>query len=124
MKTTRRGSWHNLVSATLALTALLAFAARSSVAQTQEPQTPTPEVQQLKDRLQLLEQTVKDLKAQIGAMETKKSAEPAIINADYSTAPVPAPESAVNVPPTPAKPQDAKGESTFTVYGFAMLDAG
>ena len=26
--------------------------------------------------------------------------------------------------PPPAKPQDSKGESTFTIYGFAMLDAG
>ena len=131
MKMACRVNCKNFVSATLVLTALLVFEARSSVAQTQtqEPQAPTPEVQQLKERLQQLEQTVKDLKAQIGAIETRKNAEPSIIRADYSTAPAPAPEpAAVNVPETPAtgapKPQDNKGESTFTVYGFAMLDAG
>jgi len=124
MKIACRVNRKNVRCATLALTALLAFEARASVAQTQEPQAVTPEVQQLKDRLQQLEQTVKDLKAQIGAIETRKNTAPAIIQADYPTAPVPAPEP-VNVPETPAKPQDnAKGESTFTIYGFAMLDAG
>jgi hypothetical protein len=123
MKIACRVNWKNVRCATLALTALLAFEARASVAQTQEPQAATPEVQQLKERLQQLELTVKDLKAQIGAIETKKNTAPAVIQADYSTAPVPAPEP-VNVPETPAKPQDNKGESTFTIYGFAMLDAG
>ena len=128
MKTACRVSWKNYIAATLALMALVAFQAHVSFAQTQEPQTSTPEVQQLKERLQLLEQTVKDLKTQLGALETKKSAAPAIIQADYSTAPTlaPAPEpAAVNAPETSTKPQDdKKGESTFTIYGFAMLDAG
>ena len=128
MKTACRVSWKNYIAATLALMALVAFQAHVSFAQTQEPQTSTPEVQQLKERLQLLEQTVKDLKTQLGALETKKSAAPAIIQADYSTAPTPAPApepAAVNAPATSTKPQDdKKGESTFTIYGFAMLDAG
>ncbi|HEX6047042.1 MAG TPA: DcaP family trimeric outer membrane transporter, partial [Pyrinomonadaceae bacterium] len=93
-----------------------------------EPQTPTPEVQQLKERLQQLEQTVRELKLQIGSIEARKN--PAsIIQADYSTAPVPAPapdpsSADATAPATPAKQDSNKGESTFTIYGFAMLDAG
>jgi hypothetical protein len=126
MKTACRGSWQNFISAALVLTALLAFQARSIFAQTQtqEPQAPTTEVQQLKERLQQLEQTVKDLKAQIGAIEARKNTTPAIIQADYSAAPAPAPDPSADAPEAPAKPQDNKGESTFQIYGFAMLDAG
>ena len=129
MKTACRVSWRNIVSAVLVLIALLAFQAPPGNAQTQqpqEPQTPNPEVQQLKERLQQLEQTVRDLKLQIGSIEARKNP-PSIIQADYSTAPVPAPapdpSSDATEPATPEK-QDNKGESTFTIYGFAMLDAG
>jgi hypothetical protein len=112
MNTACRISGKTLISATLGLTALLAFQAPPGKAQTQEPQPSTPEVQQLKERLQLLEQTVKDLKTQLGAIEARKNAAPAaIIQADYSTAPVPAPApdpSATSAPESPAKPQDDK----------------
>ena len=109
---------------TLVLVALCLFPHHSVLAQTQEPAKPTSEVEQLKQRLQQLEQIVSDLKGQINAIEETKSKTPApapaIIDATYSEAAKPvAPESAA-----PAKPQDAKGESTFTIYGFAMLDAG
>ena len=130
MKTACRVSWQNFMSATLVLIALLAFQAPPGNAQTQqpqEPQTPTPEVQQLRERLQQLEQTVRELKLQIGSIEARKTA-PSIIQADYSTAPVPAPapdpSSDATAPATPAKQDNNKGESTFTIYGFAMLDAG
>jgi len=108
----------------LTLTGLVLFS-DSVPAQTQEPAKPTPEVEQLKQRLQLLEQTVLDLKGQINAIEEAKKKEPApaaIVEAKYATAP----EAAKSPDPAPAeKRQDnAKGESTFTVYGFAMLDAG
>src|SRR4029079_2887252 len=103
--------------------ALLLFASSSALAQTPEPAKPTSEVDQLKQRLQQLEQTVVELKGQIDAIETKKkSSGPAIVEATYS----PEPATPAESPSTePVKPQDnAKGESTFTVYGFAMLDAG
>src|ERR1044072_4533683 len=100
---------------------LLLFASTSALAQTQETPKPATEVDQLKQRLQQLEQTVTELKGQIDAIETKKKdAAPAIVDAKYS-------ETTTTAPPvetTPAKPQDGKGESTFTIYGFAMLDAG
>ena len=79
-------------------------------------------MEQLKQRLQQLEQTVKELKGQITSMETRKDPASAIVEATYSHPAVPG--SAPAKETTPSKPQDQKGESTFEVYGFAMLDAG
>jgi len=91
---------------------------------TQEPAKPTSEVEQLKQRLQQLEQVVSDLKGQITAIEDAKAKTPApaaVIDATYTTTPTTTPPAE----PPPAKQQDSgKGESTFTIYGFAMLDAG
>jgi len=117
MKLTRLSSKAIVVAA-----ALLLFASSSVLAQTQEPAKPASEVDQLKQRLQQLEQTVTELKGQIDAIETKKDSPPAIVEAKYSEAAAPPP--AETTPAEPAKPQDGKGESTFTIYGFAMLDAG
>ncbi len=131
MKTHDRQSWRTYSVVTLFLTALFLFPG-SSTAQTQEPasQTPaqTPEVEQLKKRLQQLEQTVGELKGQIESLEAKKkNPAPAIIEATYTKpgaeplkSAEPEPEAASTAP---AK-QDNKGESTFQIYGFAMLDAG
>ena len=121
MSSTGRSCLRTLAGLTLALATLCLF--HSSVAaQSQEPAKPTPEVEQLKQRLQQLEQVVSDLKGQITAIEEAKSkpAAPAIIDATYSEPAKPAAEAA------PEKPQDnnGKGESTFQIYGFAMLDAG
>ena len=103
--------------------ALLLFASSSALAQTQETPKPASEVDQLKQRLQQLEQTVTELKGQIEAIETKKKdPAPAIVEAKYSETAAPPP--AETTPAEPAKQQDGKGESTFTIYGFAMLDAG
>ena len=89
------------------------------IAQTQTPEVKKPqtsEVEQLKQRLQQLEETVRELKGQITAIEdTKTNPAPQVVSAAYT-------EPAPSVPV--AKPQDPKGESTFEVYGFAMLDAG
>ncbi len=120
-----------IVLVALAIAATIFARGQSALAQTQTQQPAKPaqtEVEQLRERLLLLESTVKDLKAQIGAMEsTKKNAVPSIIEATYSPAsPQPstpvAESEPVNAPP--ANPQYPKGESTFEVYGFAMLDAG
>jgi hypothetical protein len=96
---------------------LLVIPAHSALAQTQESQKQTPEVQQLKERLRLLEQTVEQMKAQIESMEDS----PKTAAARDEKVATPA-----TTPTTEAKPQDTdkKGESTFQVYGFAMLDAG
>jgi hypothetical protein len=99
--------------------AFLFIPASSSLAQSQEPQKPTPptpEVQQLKERLLQLEQTVEQLKAQIASVEdSQKKAD--VPTAEKVSAPAAMPADA-------AKPQDNENKSTFTIYGFAMLDAG
>jgi hypothetical protein len=127
MKMTNPLSWKTYAGLTLALATLLLFPSAAAQAQTQETTKPAPqettkpasEVDQLKQRLQQLEQIVVELKGQIDAIETKKT--PAIVEATYSQPATPAETPATE----PAKPQDnAKGESTFTIYGFAMLDAG
>ena len=108
------------------LVVLCLFPTASVLAQTaptQEPAKPTSEVEQLKQRLQQLEQIVSDLKGQITAIEDAKAKPPApaaIVEATYKTPPTTEPA------PVPEKTQDknGKGESTFTIYGFAMLDAG
>src|SRR6266542_6982362 len=122
MKTNHFTGWIRIAWFSLVAVTLLGTSRHPIVAQSQEPQKQTPEVQQLKERLQQLEQTVQELKGQINAMEeTKKDPAPQIVQADYSSAASAAP------PPAPvttaSKPQDSKGENTFEVYGFAMLDA-
>ena len=80
----------------------------------------TSEVEQLKLRVQQLEDTLRELKGQISAIEESRTnpipQAPQIVDALYK-------EPAAPAEPAP-KPQDPKGESTFTIYGFAMMDAG
>ena len=104
MNTNCRSRWKKLAGFTFALVVLVLFQHNYAQAQTQEAPKETPEVQQLKERLQKLEQTVLDLKGQIDAIEEtkKKSPTPAIVEATYSE---PAPPAA---PATPAKAQDSK----------------
>ena len=87
-----------------------------------DKQADSPEVQQLKERLQRLEQTVLELKGQINTLgDASKKPEPAIVEATYSTPVTPTPTEAS------AKPQESgekKGESTFDIYGYVMLDSG
>lgn len=118
------------VNATL-LAFILSAVALSANAQTADKQTPeksdkqtaekpsdSPEVQQLKQRLQALEQTVQELKGQIDSLEVGvKLPAPKIVEATYS-APV------TDTAAAPKLQDEKKGESTFEVYGFVMLDAG
>ena len=125
MKINHRPRWVRAAGFALVAIALLLLPARSLVAQSPNQQSAkpadSPEVQQLKERLQRLEQTMLELKDQLNTMEeAKKKAEPEIVQATYTTP--------ATTPATPAaKAQDSgggKGESTFGVYGFVMLDAG
>ena len=90
--------------------------AQSTDKQTPEKQADSPEVRQLKERLQRLEQAMLELKGQLNTLEAQKKSEPEIMQATYTTPAAPA-----GLAP---KPQDKTGESTFEIYGFAMLDAG
>lgn len=117
MRINRRSGWTRFAGFALALAVLFVGQSGSTLAQTQEGEKQNSEVEQLKQRLQQLEQTVLELKGQINSIEEtkKKSPIPAVVDATYS-------ETAASAPA--AKPQDKKGESTFTIYGFAMLDMG
>ena len=120
MKTNRQSTLKKLTAFSLGFVVLLATSAIAVMAQSQQVPKQTSEEEQLKERLQQLEQTVLELKRQIESIEeAKKNPAPVIIEAEYT--PPPAPET------TAVKPKsqdDQKGESTFEVYGFAMLDAG
>jgi hypothetical protein len=128
MKSDRLSKRTILSTAALTLIAFLAITAQPVDAQTQGPQKATSEVQQLKDKLQKLEQTVQELKKQIGEMEQAKKAPAADPSTQASTR-TPAEQPAGNGNNGPAengnnKKQESNTETTFQVYGFAMLDAG
>jgi hypothetical protein len=115
-----RAAW-----ATLLAGIIVAGASRPARAQSQQDEPKqSPEVQQLKDRLKQLEQTVEELKGQLNTVETTQKAAAAqqttaapVGEAIAAGAPVPGPA------PAP-KQEEKKVGGTFEVYGFAMLDAG
>jgi hypothetical protein len=113
--------------AALTIVALLTTVAPSVAAQSQEPQKPADEVQQLKDKLKQLEKTVQDLKTQVTGMEQPRLI-PAVTRPEPPKAPETTEPSAGNSVDTTAdrgsKKNGAQSESTFQVYGFAMLDMG
>ena len=106
--------------------ASLLISLRPALAQSQDPDKEKTEVQLLKEKMQILEQTVEGLKTQLKAIEDAKKASTAVatgekigVTASTSTADV------GTTPATPgAKPDNPPGESTFEIYGFAMLDMG
>src|SRR5215217_7864085 len=93
----------------------------STVVCAQDTPTQTTDVQQMKDRLKQLEDTVRELKGQLDVIEEKKKTD---------TADAAAAASATPLPETPAKPaevvptDDTNGRTAMAIYGFAMLDAG
>jgi len=112
----------------LAVMALISVPAHSLVAQSAGPQKPTSEVQHLLDRLQQLEQTVEGLKAQLKAIEEAQKtstggATGEKVAASTSTV-APTTDATTTAPAPPARSSDPQGESSFQIYGFAMLDAG
>lgn len=122
MKSNRQ-EWMRLTTAILFAALLVAVVSRSSRAQSTDGQK-GPETQQLKDRVKQLEQTVEELKEQIKTIEnTQKKTGTAV----RETVPAAASDGIASKPAAeaPPKPQEEKkGESTLTVYGHVMLDAG
>jgi hypothetical protein len=117
MKAIRSFSRVLLTGFILALITLLVIAVQSVPAQTQKP---AGEVDQLKEKLQKLEQTVQDLKSQLADLE-----QPRLTPATTKAAPPASPSPSTEQPAANATPkQDKQGENTFQVYGFAMLDMG
>lgn len=117
MRSRGPANWISVISLALLGIGYLAFTGQ--YAQAQEPEKIGPEMQQLKEKLQKLEQTVQELKTQLAEMEKPRIAPAAAKSAQPATPP--AESAAVN---TGVKQEEKKGENTFQVYGFAMLDMG
>src|SRR5262249_6419425 len=106
----------------MAFIGVVALLLAGLVTQAQEPQKQSPEIQQLKEKLQKLEQTVQELKTQIADLQQPaKTPSPAELTKPN---PEPRPAEATTKPAPASKGQEKQGETTFQVYGFAMLDAG
>lgn len=95
------------------------------VARAQEPSKVNPEVQQLREKLQRLEQTVEELKTQLAELsQPATTPSPAELTKPRPAAATSS-EVAEKPPVAPSKNnQQKQGESTMTIYGHAMLDAG
>jgi DcaP outer membrane protein len=114
----------------------VAFLCAGPLVKAQEPEKASSEVQQLKEKLQKLEQTVQELKTQLAGLEQHRAVPAATKTIAPESAKAAPPEIATPMPLPSAKPTEAtaanankaqetkKGESTFQVYGFAMLDMG
>src|SRR5262249_12182217 len=118
MRQKNRTHLTRLATISIAVALLLLLQGRSIRAQAQDVKKPASEVEQLRERLQQLEQTVQELKAQINSIEDAKKPTATAVGETVAA-------STEGTPAAP-KPQDTdkKNESTFQVYGFAMLDAG
>lgn len=108
-------NWMRVICAALLGIGFLAVAARA-----QENEKVSPEVQQLKEKLQKLEQTVQELKTQLQGIEQPKL----VPVAARSTQPNTQPAAEQPTAKATTTQEDKKGESTLQVYGFAMLDFG
>ena len=124
---------HQSKAIAIAAVILITFAAllvslRPALAQSQDPNQPKSEVQLLKEKMQLLEQTVEGLKTQLKAIEDAKKASSATATGEKVGVTATTSTSPTDVGTTPAipgaKPDNPPGESTFEIYGFAMLDMG
>jgi len=129
------------------MVALLLVLAAPHLAVAQDAPKDTADVKALSERVEMLEKTLLELKGQLAAIEAaKKEQKVGIVDASYARPDTKADNKADSRPvtyiesdrrseygqPAPArKPaaetaasRDDKGESSFSVYGFAMLDAG
>jgi hypothetical protein len=150
MKPNQHTGWIKM-GAPLVAIVLLVTSPRSVAAQAQAPQKATSELQQLKDQLQQVDEVMQELKGQIDALEQAQNAggsvtyapaqasasasseqrgqspNPKTVEATYSAKadPSASPFASPGTPVANPHPQGINlGESTFQVYGFAMLDAG
>jgi len=128
MKIVRRVKRLLILPFSLFVLALTLLSVERAPAQTPEPDKQKAEVQLLKEKLQTLEQTVDELKAQLKSIEeARKPAQVAqgekVATPDADTEPTKTGLPSTETAAKPA-PDEPKGESTFQIYGFAMLDAG
>ncbi len=121
-----------LKAACSAITLVLLLAAPSLLSAQDVPKE-SPEVKKLNERVEVLEQTIQELKDQLASMnEAKKTAKVDIVEATYKPPPaVYKPDTTSTVaqptrvdPAGSVKPDEDRGDTTFQVYGFVMLDMG
>ena len=150
MHSNRQIKLMRITGATLMVVALLVVAPQSAGAQSEQAQKAPPNLQELREKLLLLEQSMQELKGQINAAEQSQKTSGAPINGtpgkvggEYpNDKPLKTPGGPTNegnsdlalaspasagAGKTPEKvtPKPAQNtESTFEVYGFAMLDMG
>jgi hypothetical protein len=113
----------DLIRCTLLAVTAFALALNCADATRAQGQGSAPEVQQLKDRLKQLEQTVDELKAQLLAIEAARNSSQSATGEKAGTVVTSAP-AATDAAAAKPKPDEPTGESTFTIYGFAMLNSG
>ncbi|HSF24371.1 MAG TPA: DcaP family trimeric outer membrane transporter [Blastocatellia bacterium] len=104
----------------VALIGIVFVVSGGGFAQAQESEKVSSEMQQLKEKLQKLEQTVQELKTQLAEMEQPRIAPAAAKSAPLSATPASEPPAAGGT----ISQEEKKGENTFQIYGFAMLDSG
>lgn len=109
----------------IAFVGIATLAISDRLAQAQESVKVSPEVEQLKEKLQKLEQTVEELKNQISVLgQPAKSATQAAMITPKAESRAGAAAQPATTATTVSANQEKTGENTFQVYGFAMLDAG
>jgi DcaP outer membrane protein len=128
MNSNRQTKWVKVTGTTLIVIALLLVASQSTAAQSQEAQKATPNLQELKEKLKQLEQTVQELKGQINAAELPQKTPSVPIDRTQSDLTL---ANSANVSPertpeksTPNPPQKPNSESSLEIYGFVMVDMG
>jgi outer membrane DcaP-like protein len=84
MNSNRHKKWMRVITVTLMVIALPAVASQSAGAQSQDAQKGTANLEELKDKLQRLEQTIQELKGQINAIEQRQKISGATINGTSS----------------------------------------
>lgn len=111
---------HRNISVVLCTIAILILLLMTLPAVGQSTATQTPDLQQLVDKLQRLEQEMQELKGQISAVQQNQK-----ISADAVTA-APQIQVSQDTPkaPTERPPAEEEKKSTLDLYGFVMLDSG
>jgi hypothetical protein len=122
MKSTREMRPMRIIA--IALLGLAAMLSADRPARAQESEKVSPEVQQLKEKLQKLEQTVQELKTQLAGMEQPRIAPAVAKPVQPESSPAVTPPTEKPAATSSTKQEEKKGESTFQLYGFAMLDFG
>lgn len=107
--------WKNPRATKLLLCALFILCNLPIGAQSQDRQR---EIQQLKDKLQQLDQMMGEVKAELNALE-REGAQPKPVT------PLPPPSAAAATPPAaPVEAQKKTSEGSFDIFGFVMMDSG